>query len=41
MNKELNNQIHQADVLDFLAEFPDQSIDLAIADPPYNSINAE
>lgn len=37
MNKSLAiNQVHQIDVLDFLNKIEDNSIDLAIVDPPYN-----
>lgn len=30
------NVIHQGDVLEILRQYPDESIDLAFADPPYN-----
>lgn len=36
MNCLNKNTVYQADVLDFLARLDDNSIDLAIADPPYN-----
>lgn len=39
-NSHLINQfydvIHEGDVLDILRQYPDESIDLAFADPPYN-----
>jgi DNA modification methylase len=30
------DEIHQGDILDILAQIPDESVDLIIADPPYN-----
>ena len=35
------NQIYHMDCLDFLAKVDDNSIDLLIADPPYNMDKAE
>ncbi len=36
-----NNRIYLADIFDFLVELDDQSIDLVIADPPYNMQKAD
>ena len=37
INKEkIFNVIHQGDVIEVLSQYPDESIDLAFADPPYN-----
>ncbi len=33
---ELFNTIHQGDAIEILKEYPDESIDLVFADPPYN-----
>lgn len=35
-NGELYNTIHQGDAIEILKEYPDESIDLVFADPPYN-----
>jgi site-specific DNA-methyltransferase (adenine-specific) len=36
LDPSLVNAVHQADILEFLQRLPDNSVDLAFGDPPYN-----